>query len=125
MSRSVSAPSSVTNTSPCWNGLIVPGSTLMYGSNFCTCTFRPRAFSRRPSDAAVMPLPSDETTPPVTKTYFVGVTPAARGVELAEDRRPLDQRRRESAFAEEVEPASAPIASQRPRPVSRLHGTQA
>jgi hypothetical protein len=23
------APSSVTNTSPCWNGLIVPGSTLM------------------------------------------------------------------------------------------------
>src|SRR6266480_5600792 len=72
MSRSVSAPSSVTNTSPCWNGLIVPGSTLMYGSNFCICTFRPRAFSRRPSEAAEMPLPRDDTTPPVTKTYFVG-----------------------------------------------------
>src|SRR5437763_1702236 len=72
MSRSVSAPSSVTNTSPCWNGLIVPGSTLMYGSNFCICTFSPRAFSRRPSDAAEMPLPRDDTTPPVTKTYFVG-----------------------------------------------------
>src|SRR5437867_5691121 len=70
MSRSVSAPSSVTKTSPCWNGLIVPGSTLRYGSNFCTCTFRPRAFSRRPSEAAVIPLPSDETTPPVTKTYL-------------------------------------------------------
>src|SRR5688572_30906216 len=72
MSRSVSAPSSVTNTSLCWNGLIVPGSTLRYGSNFCACTFRPRAFRRRPSDAATMPLPSAETTPPVTKTYLVG-----------------------------------------------------
>src|SRR3954451_22977108 len=71
MSRSVSAPSSVTNTSPCWNGLIVPGSTFRYGSNFWTSTFRPRAFSSRPSEAAVIHLPSDETTPPVTKTYFV------------------------------------------------------
>src|SRR5690242_17061377 len=71
MSRSVSAPSSVTKTSPCWNGLIVPGSTLRYGSNFWTCTFRPRAFNSRPSDAAVMPFPSEETTPPVTKTYLV------------------------------------------------------
>src|SRR5262245_21814238 len=70
MSRSVSAPSSVTKTSPCWNGLIVPGSTLRYGSNFCSCTRSPRAFSRRPSDAATMPFPSAETTPPVTKTYF-------------------------------------------------------
>src|SRR3954453_14648702 len=71
MSRSVSAPSSVTKTSPCWNGLIVPGSTFRYGSNFCACTRRPRAFSSRPSEAATMPLPSAETTPPVTKTYFV------------------------------------------------------
>src|SRR5262249_52794733 len=70
MSRSVSAPSSVTKTSPCWNGLIVPGSTLRYGSNFCNWTRRPRAFSSRPSDAATMPFPSAETTPPVTKTYF-------------------------------------------------------
>src|SRR5437763_6445255 len=70
MSRSVSAPSSVTKTSPCWNGDIVPGSTFRYGSNFCSCTLRPRAFSRRPSDAATIPLPSAETTPPVTKTYL-------------------------------------------------------
>src|SRR5690242_15469587 len=70
MSRSVSAPSSVTKTSPCWNGLIVPGSTLRYGSNFWSWTRRPRAFNRRPSDAATIPLPSAETTPPVTKTYF-------------------------------------------------------
>src|SRR4051812_37194162 len=70
MSRSVSAPSSVTKTSPCWKGLIVPGSTFRYGSNFCSCTRRPRAFSRRPSEAATIPFPSAETTPPVTKTYF-------------------------------------------------------
>src|SRR5579862_2706833 len=70
MSRSVSAPSSVTKTSPCWNGLIVPGSTLRYGSNFCNCTRRPRAFSSRPSEAATIPLPRADTTPPVTKTYF-------------------------------------------------------
>src|SRR6266542_4016454 len=70
MSRSVSAPSSVTKTSPCWNGLIVPGSTFRYGSSFCSWTRRPRAFSSRPSDAATIPLPSAETTPPVMKTYF-------------------------------------------------------
>src|SRR5712691_10202959 len=70
MSRSVSAPSSVTKTSPCWNGLIVPGSTFRYGSNFCSWTRRPRAFSSRPSEAATIPLPSADTTPPVTKTYF-------------------------------------------------------
>src|SRR5919197_5498763 len=67
MSRSVSAPSSVTNTSPCWNGLIVPGSTLMYGSNFWIVTDRPRATRSRPKEAAAMPFPSAETTPPVTK----------------------------------------------------------
>src|SRR5919108_1527566 len=68
MSRSVSAPSSVTNTSPCWNGLIVPGSTFRYGSNFCAVTVIPRAFSSRPREAATIPLPSAETTPPVTNT---------------------------------------------------------
>src|SRR5919109_1722488 len=67
MSRSVSAPSSVTNTSPCWNGLIVPGSTLMYGSNFWIVTDSPRATSSRPREAAAMPFPSAETTPPVMK----------------------------------------------------------
>src|SRR5579872_5823362 len=70
MSRSVSAPSSVTKTSPCWNGLIVPGSTFRYGSNFWSWTLSPRALSSRPSDAATIPFPSAETTPPVTKTYL-------------------------------------------------------
>ena len=49
---------------------MVPGSTLMYGSNFCSDTLRPRDFSSRPSEAAVMPFPNDETTPPVTNTYL-------------------------------------------------------
>src|SRR3954451_3699706 len=72
MSRSVSAPSSVTKTSPCWNGFIVPGSTLRYGSSFCIVTRRPRDFSRLPRLEAVSPLPSEEATPPVTKTCLVG-----------------------------------------------------
>src|SRR5918996_5390525 len=77
MSRSVSAPSSVTNTSPCWNGFIVPGSTLRYGSSFCIVTRRPRERSRRPRLEAVRPLPSEEATPPVTNTCLVGCDPAA------------------------------------------------
>jgi hypothetical protein len=59
--------SSVTKTSPCWNGLIVPGSTFMYGSNFWIWTRIPRLTRSRPIEAAAMPLPREETTPPVTK----------------------------------------------------------
>ncbi len=33
-------------------------------------TLIPRALSNRPSDAAVIPLPSELTTPPVKKIYF-------------------------------------------------------
>src|SRR5687767_1240952 len=46
---------------------MVPGSTLMYGSNFCSRTRRPRCSSNMPIDAQVRPLPSELTTPPVTK----------------------------------------------------------
>src|SRR5207253_5682528 len=70
MSRSVAAPSSVTKTSPCWNGDIVPGSTFRYGSNFIRFTLRLRLSSRHPIEAAASPLPNDETTPPVTKMYL-------------------------------------------------------
>src|SRR5512143_2822719 len=42
----------------------------MYGSSLRMETLRPRALRRRPMEAAVMPLPSEEVTPPVTKTYF-------------------------------------------------------
>src|SRR3954464_4256479 len=40
---------------------------LMYGSNFWRATFSPGETSSLPIDAAAMPLPSEETTPPVTK----------------------------------------------------------
>src|SRR2546426_11971199 len=46
----------------------------MYGSHFWIVTLRPRSTSRRPSDAAAMPLPRELTTPPVTKMYFVELT---------------------------------------------------
>ena len=42
----------------------------MYGSSLRMETWRPRALSSRPTLAAVMPLPREEVTPPVTKTYF-------------------------------------------------------
>ena len=39
-------------------------------------TGRPRLLSSRPMEAAVMPLPSELVTPPVTKTYFgIGLDP--------------------------------------------------
>jgi hypothetical protein len=50
---------------------MVPGSTLMYGSSLFKETFKPLASKRAPIDAAAMPLPSEETTPPVIKMYFV------------------------------------------------------
>src|SRR5437879_1750604 len=40
---------------------------LIYGSILSSVTRRPRDSSKAPSDAAARPLPSDETTPPVTK----------------------------------------------------------
>ncbi len=50
---------------------MVPASTLMYGSIFWRVTRKPRASSREPIDAAASPLPSEDTTPPVTKMYLV------------------------------------------------------
>src|SRR5436190_4797329 len=119
MSRSVSAPSSVTNTSPCWNGLIVPGSTLRYGSNFWSWTRSPRAFSRRPSEAATIPFPRAETTPPVTKTYlgaraltgFQGSTPFGRTLPAGS----YSGARRTSSAS----PASACEGTVRPMPPNR------
>lgn len=43
----------------------------MYGSSFCMVTLRPLDFNSKPSDAAAIPLPRDETTPPVRNMYFV------------------------------------------------------
>ena len=43
----------------------------MYGSILTSVTLRPRASSSAPIDADARPLPSDETTPPVTKMNLV------------------------------------------------------
>src|SRR3954449_9727011 len=45
---------------------------LMYRSIFCMVTRKPRASRRAPIDAAASPLPSDDTTPPVTRMYLTG-----------------------------------------------------
>src|SRR5919107_4700952 len=50
----------------------------MYGSSWRMETERPRALRMRPMLAAVIPLPSEEVTPPVTKTYF-DMVGASRG----------------------------------------------
>src|SRR5713101_2442970 len=61
-------------------------------------TRRPRSTRRRPSEAAAMPLPRDDTTPPVTKMYFVELTnspPSVGGSAVLPhiaDRRPCRRR---------------------------------
>src|SRR6185436_10870244 len=49
---------------------MVPGSTLMYGSSLMLVTRMLRDSRIAAREAAAMPFPSEETTPPVTKTYF-------------------------------------------------------
>src|SRR5882724_11848065 len=49
---------------------MVPGSMFRYGSNFCRATRTPRLSNRHPMEAAAIPFPKDETTPPVTKMYL-------------------------------------------------------
>lgn len=43
----------------------------MYGSSLVMVTFKPRASKIAASEEAAMPLPNDDTTPPVIKMYFV------------------------------------------------------
>src|SRR6266849_3467277 len=61
-------------------------------------TRRPRSTRRRPSEAAAMLLPRDDTTPPVTKMYFVELTDSPLSVGgstvLPRNADPLRYRRR-------------------------------
>src|SRR4030066_1178498 len=50
---------------------MVPGSTLIYGSSLSIVTLRPRDSRMAASEAAAMPFPREETTPPVMKMYLV------------------------------------------------------
>lgn len=66
--RSVSAPSSVTKLRRADKGSC-PRINIDIRIKFLDRYSR--GFSKRPSEAAVIPFPSEETTPPVTKIYFV------------------------------------------------------
>src|SRR5262245_34845433 len=61
---------------------MVPGSTFRYGSNFCRVTVNPRLSSSLPIEAAAKPLPSEDTTPPVMKMYFVSMSSRLLGTRL-------------------------------------------
>ena len=52
-------------------GDIVPGSTLIYGSSLMRVTLRPRDSKIAAREAEAIPLPREDTTPPVTKTNLV------------------------------------------------------
>src|SRR5260221_3946761 len=74
---------------------MVPGSTLMYGSSLMLVTRIPRDSRIAARDAAAMPFPREETTPPVTKTYLL-ITLAHGGMEEF-TRKPNSQRDAELA----------------------------
>src|SRR5471030_2912932 len=61
-------------------GLIVPGSTLMYGSSLSMVTLRPRDSKIAAREAEAIPLPREDTTPPVTNTNLVIADGAERHV---------------------------------------------
>src|ERR1700716_2645725 len=50
---------------------MVPGSTLMYGSSLSMVTLRPRDSRIAAREAAAIPLPREDTTPPVTNRNLV------------------------------------------------------
>jgi hypothetical protein len=50
---------------------MVPGSTLIYGSTLINDMESPLDSKRAPMEAAAMPFPREETTPPVIKIYLV------------------------------------------------------
>src|SRR3954454_10299158 len=88
----------------------------MYGSNFWRATLRPRETRSRPIEAAAMPLPRDETTPPVTKMKRVrGRESGIAFWKVSLDRPPADsaqQNARGSVLAPEAPPgetASPPV----------------
>lgn len=52
----------------------MPGSMFMYGSNFWMVMLYPLAWRSLPIDDDMIPLPSEDATPPVTNMYFVSAT---------------------------------------------------
>src|SRR5580704_72328 len=97
---------------------MVPGSTLIYGSSLTIATFSPRASRIAPKDAAAMPLPNEDTTPPVTNTkrviFFKSRVPVATDLSATKG-----ERRRASRLAHLPAPNEAGAA---PARRTCLHG---
>ena len=55
----------------------------MYGSSFRRVTLIPRDSSSAAIDAAAIPLPKEDTTPPVTNTNFVMAAPETGSISTA------------------------------------------
>src|SRR5580700_11502634 len=58
-------------------------------------TLMPRASIRQPIEAAASPLPSEDTTPPVTKMYFAAIGSSDVGICAAGGTAPLLPENRE------------------------------
>src|SRR5436189_2764737 len=71
---------------------MVPGSTLMYGSSLMLVTRMPRDSRIAAREAAAIPFPREETTPPVTKTYLV-MTDLVLEITILPDKRSLARTR--------------------------------
>src|SRR5688500_2215268 len=71
---------------------MVPGSTLMYGSSLTRETLILRDSRIAAREAAAMPFPREETTPPVTKTYLV-MTDLVREIRILPESRRFDAAR--------------------------------
>src|ERR1700722_20387876 len=70
----------------------------MYGSSLRRVTLRPRDSRIAAREAAAIPLPRDETTPPVTNTYLV-IARCSREKRIIPERSHLTQRWTGSIFA--------------------------
>ena len=68
MYRSASAPSSVTNTSPCQQGFTVRDRDGYWGSKFPSGNFQASVFEKSAQEAAVIPFQREDPTLPVTKS---------------------------------------------------------
>jgi hypothetical protein len=97
----------------------------MYGSSLTKVTFRPRASRMAASDADAIPLPNDETTPPVINTKLdidkFWDSSEIRGVRVAPlswndslSFRPIRDNQQEQAFAELKQFGRATVLKDKP-----------
>src|SRR6266404_5023534 len=105
---------------------MVPGSTLMYGSSLTIAILRPRASRIAPREAAAMPLPNEDTTPPVTNTkrvikIFERIS-VAKGEPRKADERRADKLPQEALPREPSRPALWRSLVNQPAPMRRAGG---